>query len=119
MKSLIAIVGATILGMSNANASDEFLGLWSSGVKEVLSITDNGGTLQAEFIRENVKSEFEKIRFPAEFKDGALLISSEQGSLSAKYDDDKKLLILGGIKAFQKLTEAEALTLIAAIQNKK
>lgn len=118
MKSLIAIVGATLLSISNVNASDQFLGLWSSGVKEVLNVSENDGALQAEFIRENVKSEFEKIRFPAAIKDGALVISSEQGNLSAKYDNDKKLLILGGVKAFQKLTEAQALALIESIQKK-
>ena len=119
MKSFVAIVGAALLGMGSVNASDNLLGLWSSGAKELLSISKDGDTLQAEFIRENVKAEFERIRFPAKFKDGAVVISSEHGDLSGRYDDSKKVLVLGGMKSFEKLTEAEALALIAALEKNK
>ncbi len=119
MRSLIAIISATLLTISSANASDNLIGLWASGAKELLSISKDGDKMEAEFIRVNVKSEFERVRFPAKLKDGAVVISSEQGDVSGRYDDNKKVLILGGFKAFQKLTEAEALVLIEALEKKK
>ena len=100
----------------NSFAADSFLGSWSSGAKEVLNITQEGDSLNAIFIRENVKKEFEQVRFPAILKDGALVITGEQGNLSAKYDADKKLLVLGGLKAFQRLSTEQAEALIANIK---
>jgi len=83
----------------------------------LLNITEDGGTLNAEFIRVNVKSEFERIRFPAKVEDGVLLISGEQGNVSAKLDAEKKLLILAQTKSFQKLSAEEAKALIAGLKN--
>lgn len=100
----------------NSFAADGFLGTWSSGAKEVLNITKDGDSLNAIFIRENVKNEFEQIRFPAELKDGALVISGEQGDLSAKLDTEKGQLVLGGLKAFQRLTTEQAQALIDNIK---
>lgn len=118
MKALLAAVAITILTISTAQAADEFLGPWASGDKEVLNITKDGEKLNAEFIRENVKFEFEKVQFPATVKDGALVISSEQGDISAKFDDTKGLLIIGGLKAFQKLSAAQAAAIIAELEKK-
>ncbi len=119
MRPLVAIICATLLSISSSHASDNLIGLWASGAKELLSISKDGDKMQAEFIRVNVKSEFERVRFPAEFKDGAVVISSEQGNVSGRYDDNKKVLVLGGFKSFQKLTESEALVLIEALEKKK
>ena len=114
--SLLITLSLVICFSSAAHAVDEFLGSWTSGAKEVLFITKNGDALSAEFVRENVKSEFEKIRFPAKVKDGALIITGEQGDLSAKYDSEKKRLILGGLKEFQRLTKEQADLLIGNLK---
>jgi len=118
MKSLFALITMTLITFGAANAADEFLGPWASGQKEVLKITESGGELNAEFIRENVKLEFEKVKFPAAVKDGKLIISSEQGDISAKYDEVKKVLVIGGIKAFEKLSNEQADVLIAELEKK-
>ncbi len=124
MKALFAAITITTLTIGSAifgtvQAADEFLGPWASGDKEVLNITKDGEKLNAEFIRENVKFEFEKVRFPATInEDGALVISSEQGDISAKFDDAQNLLIIGGLKAFQKLSPEKAAEIIAELEKK-
>jgi len=80
MKALITSIAITILTIGTAfvgtaQAADEFLGPWASGDKEILNITKDGDKLNAEFIRENVKFEYEKVQFPAIVKDGTLVIS--------------------------------------------
>ncbi len=124
MKTLItsiatASITLALLTAGNAFAADEFLGPWASGEKEVLKITKDGDALSAEFIRENVKFEFEKVQFPATVKDGALVITSEQGNITAKFDDTKNLLIIGGLKAFQKLSPEKAQAIIEQLEKKK
>ena len=116
-RTILPAILITLATTSYTFAADDFLGTWSSGAKEVLNITKEGDSLNAVFIRENVKQEFEKIRFPATVQDGALVISGEQGNLSAKYDAEKKLLVLGGLKAFQRLSVEQAEALIANIKN--
>lgn len=120
MKSLFASIAIVILTMGSASAADQFLGPWASaeGNREVLNISKEDGSLQAEFIRVNVKSQFEKVRFPVTVKDGVLVISGEQGDVTAKYDSDKNLLIIGGLKAFQKLSPAQAEAIIAQLEKK-
>jgi len=118
MKALLASIAITILTIGPAKAADEFLGPWASGDKEVLKITKDGEKLNAEFIRENVKLEFEKVRFPATVKDGTLVISSEQGDISAKIDDASNRLIIGGLKDFQKLTPQQAEAIIKELEKK-
>lgn len=112
----VGITAASLLISGTVHASDVFIGAWSSGAKEVLQITQKGDALSAEFVRENVKSEFERVRFPAKLQDGALVITGEQGDLSARYDSGNKLLILGGMKAFQKLTAEQAEQLISNLE---
>lgn len=119
MKALIASIALSILTFSSANAADEFLGPWVSGGKEVLKITKEGEALSAEFIRENVLSEFEKVRFPATVKDGALIISGEQGDVSARFDAENNLLIIGGLKAFEKLSPEQAAAIIEQLEKKQ
>ena len=46
------------------------------------------------------------------------MISGEQGDVTAKYDSDKNLLIIGGLKAFQKLSPAQAEAIIAQLEKK-
>lgn len=118
MKSLLTLIAITLLTVGSAQAADEFLGPWASGAKEVLKITKDGEALRAEFIRENVKFEFEKVGYPATIVDGALVIKGEQGDVSAKYDDVKKILVLGGLKAFEKLSPEKADALIAQLEKK-
>jgi len=123
MKALFTAIAVTILTFGTAlfsttQAADEFLGPWASGDKEVLNITKDGEKLNAEFIRENVKFEFEKVQFPATVKDGTLVISGEQGDISAKFDDAQNLLIIGGLKAFQKLSPEKAKAIIAELEKK-
>jgi len=115
--SLIVVISATLFAAGSVIAADEFVGTWSSGEKELLNITEEGGTLNAEFIRVNVKSEFERVRFPAKVEGEVLVISGEQGNVSAKLDAEKKLLILAQTKSFQKLSEEEAKALIDNLQN--
>ncbi len=116
LQSLLAILSITLFVAGNAMAADQFLGTWTSGAKEVLNVTESSDGLSAEFIRVNVKSQFEKVRFPAKVKDGALVITGEQGDLSAKIDTDKGLLVLGGVKAFQKLSAQDANALIESLK---
>lgn len=122
MKSLFTAIAVTALTISSAigtaQASDLFLGPWASGEKEILQITQDGEKLNAEFIRENVKREFEKVRFPATLKDGALVISGEQGDVTAQFDAAQNLLIIGGLKAFQKLSPQQAAEIIAQLEKK-
>ena len=116
MKSLISAFTFALLLTGTASANEIFLGAWSSGAKEVLQISKDDKGYTAKFVRENVKAEFEKVQFPAQMKDGALVISGQQGDLSARYDEGNKLLILGGMKAFQKLTTEQANTLISNME---
>jgi len=123
MKSLFTSIAVTALTIGSAvigtaQASDQFLGPWASGEKEILQISKDGETLKAEFIRENVKREFEKVRFPATLKDGALVISGEQGDVTAQFDAAQNLLIIGGLKAFQKLSPQQAAEIIAQLEKK-
>ena len=118
MKSLFASIAIAILTIGSASAADEFLGPWASGDREVLNISKEGESLQAEFIRVNVKSQFEKVSFPVTVKDGVIVISGEQGDVTAKYDSEKNLLIIGGLKAFQKLSPAQAEAIIAQLEKK-
>ena len=118
MKSLFASIAIAILTIGSASAADEFLGPWASGDREVLNISKEGESLQAEFIRVNVKSQFEKVSFPVTVKDGVMVISGEQGDVTAKYDSEKNLLIIGGLKAFQKLSPAQAEAIIAQLEKK-
>ncbi len=119
MKALIASLALSLLTLGNAHAADEFLGPWASGAKEVLKISKDGDAFSAEFIRENVKREFEKVRFPATVKDGALVISGDQGDVTAKFDDVNKLLIIGGLKAFEKLSPEKAEAIIEQLEKKQ
>jgi len=123
MKALITSIAITILTIGTAfvgtaQAADEFLGPWASGDKEILNITKDGDKLNAEFIRENVKFEYEKVQFPAIVKDGTLVISGEQGDISAEFDDAQKLLIIGGLKAFEKLSPEQAAEIIEQLEKK-
>jgi len=117
IKKLFLLFAATLFAGA-VTADDAYLGAWSSSATEVLKISKNGDALTAEFVRENVKAEFEKIRFPAKLRDGALVISGEQGDLSARFDAGNKTLILGGMKSFQKLTPEQAQLLIADLEKK-
>lgn len=116
MKFLLSLFATSFLMLGSANAAEEFLGPWASGEKEVLQITQEGGNLSAEFIRENVKYEFEKVRFPATLKDGSLVITGDQGDVTAQFDPARNLLILGGLKAFQKLSPQQAATIISNLE---
>lgn len=118
MKPLLSLIAVTLITIGSAQAADEFLGPWASGATEVLKITKDGDALRAEFIRENVKYEFEKVGYPAAVVDGALVISGDQGNVSAKYDEVRKVLILGGMKAFEKLSPEKAEALIAQLEKK-
>ena len=118
MKLFPALRTLTLFFTGSAYAADEFLGPWASGEKEVLKITKDGESFAAEFIRENVKFEFEKVTYPAAVKDGALVISGDQGPVTAKYDEGKNLLVIAGIKAFQKLTAQQADALIKELEKK-
>lgn len=117
MKLLLPLITALVM-CSPVSANNSFLGTWSSSAKEVLKISNNGDSLVAEFVRESVKAQFEKVRFPAKISGDALIITGEQGDLSARYDAGNQLLILGGIKAFQKVTADQAQQLIANLENK-
>jgi len=119
MKTLIASIALSILSIGSANAADEFLGPWASSGKEVLKITKDGDAFSAEFIRENVKKEFEKVQFPATVEGGTLIISGEQGDVSAEYDKANNTLVIAGLKAFQKLTPEQAESIVAVLEKKK
>lgn len=118
MKALFTAVTLTFLTFGTANAAEEFLGPWAASETEVLKITKDGDALRAEFIRENVKYEFEKVGFPATYENGALVIKGEQGNITAKYDDVKKMLVIGGLKAFQKVSAEQAAAIIAQLEKK-
>lgn len=118
MKVITTALTLGFLTIGAANAAEEFLGPWAASATEVLKITKDGDTLRAEFIRENVKDEFEKVGFPAAYKDGALVISSAQGNITAKYDEAKKILVIGGLKTFQKVSAEQAAAIIAQLENK-
>lgn len=122
MKALItsiALISLALFTAGHAYAEDEFLGPWASSEKEVLKITKDGNAFSAEFIRENVKFEFEKVQFPATIKNGALVISSKQGDITAEFDDAKNLLIIGGLKAFEKLSPEKAEAIIEQLEKKQ
>ena len=98
----------TILTCGAVNAADEYVGTWSSGSEELLTITRDGEAYSAEFFRKNVKFEYEKVQYSATLVDGALVISFDLGDVSAKYDATKELLMLGGVKEFEKLPVEQA-----------
>lgn len=118
MKAIFALVTITFLAAGTAKAAEEFLGLWASSAKEVLQITRDGEAYQAVFTRENVKNEFEKVGFPAAIENGELVITGKQGGISAKYDPEKRVLILGGVKPFQRISAEQAATFIAQLEKK-
>lgn len=108
---------AALLHVSGiVSATDHYLGSWASGEKEVLQITQNDGVLNAQFVREGLFKQFEKVDFPAKVVDGNLTIIFQQGDLSAKYDAAREILILGGVKKFEKITENKARALIALLE---
>lgn len=109
MSRLLTLLAVTILWTCGvANAADEYIGSWGAGSKELLTISREGDAFKAEFIRKNVKSEYEKIGFPANLIDGLFVISGDLGNVSAKYDASKELLMLGGVKEFKKLSTEQA-----------
>ena len=118
MKAIFTALSLTFLTTGVANATEEFLGPWAASNTEVLKITREGDGLRAEFIRENVKDEFEKVGFPATYNDGTLVISSEQGNISAKYDEANNVLVIGGLKTFQKISAEQAAAIIAQLEKK-
>lgn len=118
MKALFSSIAVITLMTCAAKANENFIGAWSSGAREVLKISKDGDALTAEFVRENVKKEFEKVRFPAKLRDGALVITGERGDLSARYDEGNKILILGGMKTFQRLSPEQAEQLIKNLEKK-
>ena len=108
MRRWFALLVVTILTCGTAQAADEFVGTWSAGSKELLTITREGEKYQAEFLRKNVKLEYEKVQYSAKVVDGVLVISFEVGDLSAKYDESNEMLMLGGVKQFAKLPSDQA-----------
>ncbi len=118
MKALFTALAITLATTGAASAADEFLGPWAASATEVLKISKDGDALQAEFIRENVKDEYEKVKFSAIYKDGALVISNDQGNITATYDDEQKILVIGGFKTFQKVTAEQAAAIIASLEKK-
>jgi len=118
IKTLCASLATAFLTLGNVSANDQFLGPWSAGNKEVLNITKDGESLSAEFIRENVKFEFEKVRFPAKVENGTLVIAGTQGNVTAQYDPAKNLLVIGGLKVFEKLSPEQAAAIIAQLETK-
>lgn len=118
MKFICALFTATFFTIATTNAAEEFLGPWAASATEVLKITKEGDSLNAEFIRENVKFEFEKVGYPATYEDGVLVISNEHGNITAKIDDEKRIMVIGGIKTFQKISAAEAAAIIAELEKK-
>ncbi len=112
----IACLTLLLLSSGFVSASDLYVGSWASGEKEVLQITKNGSVLNAQFVREGLLNNFEKVEFPAKVVDGNLTISFGQGDLSGKYDAVRKILVLGGIKTFEKITENQARSMIALLE---
>lgn len=108
MRRWLALLVVTILTCGAANAADKFVGTWSSGSKELLTIEKEGEAFSAEFVRINVKFEYEKVQYSATLVDGALVISFELGDVSAKFDATNELLLLGGVKEFEKLPKKQA-----------
>ncbi len=105
-----------LLATGVVSASDRYIGSWAAGEKEVLQITKDGQALKAQFVREGLFKNFEKVDFPAKVVDGNLTISFDQGDLSATYDEARNVLILGGFKQFEKITANEARSMIALLQ---
>lgn len=118
MKIVFALFTATFLTVGTTNAAEEFLGPWAASATEVLKITKDGDSLMAEFIRESVIFEFEKVGYPATYENGTLVISNDQGSITARYDNVNKVLVIGGIKTFQKISAEQAAALIAELEKK-
>ena len=118
MKTIFALLTITFLASGVVNAAEEFLGFWASSPKEVLNITKDGDAYHALFTRENVKNEFEKVGFPAAIEDGALVITGEQGGVTAEYDEGRKVLILGGLKTFQRISAEQAASFVSQIEKK-
>jgi len=116
MRRWLALLVVTILTCGAANAADEFVGTWSSGSNELLTITRDGEAFNAEIIRQNVKFEYEKVQYSATVVDGVLVISFDQGDLSAKYDASKDLLMLGGLKEFAKVPADQAVAQIEKLE---
>lgn len=109
MKHWLVLFVVAILTCGAANAADEFVGTWSSGSSELLDITREGDVYSAEFFRKNVNSEYEKVQYDAAVVNGALVISFDLGDVSARYDAAGDILILGGIKEFEKLPAEQAI----------
>lgn len=118
MRLLFAFLTATVFSFGTANATDEYIGSWGAGSKELLKITRDGSSFSAEFFRKNVQSKYENVRFPAELVDGVFVIKGEQGNVSATYDPAKELLMLGGFKEFKKLSSEQAALQLEALLKK-
>lgn len=118
MKLLITAALATLCLFGTANAADEYVGSWGAGSKELLKITKQGEAFSAEFFRKNVQSKYESVQFPAELVGGILTIRGEHGNVSAKYDANKELLMLGGVKEFKKLSSEQAALQLEALLEK-
>jgi len=119
MKALFVALGVVFLTLCNAQAADQFVGTWGAGSKELLTITEDGKSYNAEFFRKNVKFEYEKVNFPALFIDGMLIISGELGDITVEYDAEKELLLLGGLKPFKRLSFDEAKASIDRLEKLK
>jgi len=118
MRFLLALATFSLLTFGTANAADEYVGSWGAGSKELLKITRDGETFNAEFFRKNVQSEYENVRYPAELVDGVFTIKGDLGNVSAKYDASKELLMLGGVKEFKKLSSEQAALQLEALLEK-
>lgn len=118
MKRLLTLCVVTLLTSSWAFAGEQYLGTWRASSKELLTISKDGDEYRAAFFRKNVKFEYEKVAFPATFADGILLIAGDQGNVGARYDPTKDLLMLGGVKAFEKLNEEQASAKLAELERK-
>lgn len=118
MRSMLALLVLAILTVGPAQAADEYLGSWGAGSKEIMTVSQEGESLIVEIIRKNVAAEYESVRFPAKVVDGILVISFDLGNVSAKYDDSKELLMLGGVKEFEKLSNEQATAQKVALQEK-
>jgi len=118
MRFLLALATFSLLTFGTANAADEYVGSWGAGSNELLKITRDGETFNAEFFRKNVQSEYENVRYPAELVDGVFTIKGDLGNVSAKYDASKELLMLGGVKEFKKLSSEQAALQLEALLEK-
>jgi len=116
MKRWLALLVVTILTCGAANAADEFLGTWSAGSNELLTITKEGQEYRAEFFRKNVKFEYEKVQYSATVVDDALVISFDLGDVSAKYGATDEILLLGGVKEFERVPVEQAVVQLQLLE---